>query len=239
MALPYMYYIPMAHEKKCTMSLYIPVVFNHTPTSDIEKTFELLEIGKVTKIDRIPVWKDEMDKDGQTQRTKTHDQAFVHLTWRTDSIAAMNLYDKLDVDGQSAKLVHNDPYYWALYKNRNPEQSVIREQAARIQQLELQMEILTERVSVLENEKVLDFGCKDDYTPVGREGWTEAVCSPLWNTHEVPRGFKGIDSLEPWEGDDLPDPGFHCPDSPSLSPGPSPSPSPSPIVSPTSEELNC
>jgi hypothetical protein len=215
-----MYYIPMAYEKKCTMSLYIPVVFNHTPTSDIDKTFELLEIGKVTKIDRIPVWKDEVNGDGP--RKKTHDQVFVHLTWRTDSVAAMHLYDKLDVDGQSAKLVYNDPYYWAVYKNRNPEQSVIREQAARIKELELQMELLTQRVSVLENEPWLRFRSKDDYMPVGREGWAEAVASPLWNAHETPRGIKGIESMEHWEGDELPDPCFHCP---------------SPPASPTPEEL--
>jgi hypothetical protein len=225
MALPYMYYIPMAYEKKCTMSLYIPVVFNHTPTLDIEKTFDLLEIGKVTKIDRIPVWKDEVREDGRTHSTKTHDQAFVHLTWRTDSVAAMNLYNKLDVDGQSAKLVYNDPYYWALYKNRNPEQSVIREQTARIQELELQMEVLQNRVMILENEGILDTGIKDDYMPVGCEGWTEAISSPFWSTHETTRGMKGIESLEPWEGDELPDPCFHSPDSPSFSP--------------TSEELNC
>ena len=214
----------MAHEKKCTMSLYIPVVFNHTPTSDIEKTFELLEIGKVTKIDRIPVMRDEVDAEGNVQNKKTHDQAFVHLVWFQDSVASMNLYKKLEVEGQSAKLVYNDPYYWALYKNRNPEQSVIREQAARIKDLELQMECLTERVNTLEQCLGED---KDDYMPIGREGWSEAISSPFWRTHETTRGVKGIESLEPWEGDDLPDPCFHSPDPPS------------PIVSPTSQELNC
>ena len=218
----------MAYEKKCTMSLYIPVVFNHTPTSDIEKTFELLEIGKVTKIDRIPVTRDEVDAEGNIQNKKTHDQVFVHLVWFQDSVASMNLYKKLEVDGQSARLVYNDPYYWAIYKNRNPEQSVIREQAARIKELELQMEIVAERVSVLENEKVLDFGYKDDYMPVGREGWTEAISSSFWNTHETTRGMKGIESLEPWEGDDLQNPCFHSPD-----------PLTSPLASPTSQDLNC
>ena len=222
-----MYSIIMAQEKKCTMSLYIPVVFNHTTNSEIEKTFKVLDIGNVTKIDRIPVMREEVDTDGNVQRKKSHDQAFIHLVWRTDSVAAMNLYGKLEVEGTSAKLVYNDPYYWAIYKNRNPEQSIIREQSARIKELESQMEALETRVMILENERILDTGCKDDYMPIGREGWSEAISSPFWRTHETTRGVKGIESLEPWEGDDLPDPCFHSPDPPS------------PIVSPTSQELNC
>ena len=224
-----MYSIIMAHQKRCTMSLYIPVVFNHTTNSEMEKTFEVLDIGNVTKIDRIPVMRDEVDTDGNVQRKKSHDQAFVHLVWRTDSVAAMNLYDKLEVDGTSAKLVYNDPYYWAIYKNRNPEQSIIREQSARIKELESQMDDLTERVRTLESANPPD----DSYMPIGRDGWARAIASPLWNMHENTRGVAGIESLEPWEGDHTPDPFFHNPYSPKQSP------IPSPPVSPNSEELLC
>ena len=224
----------MAYQKRCTMSLYIPMVFNHTPTSDIERIFELLEIGKVTKVDRLPVMREELDEEGNVQRKRTHDQVFVHLVWRTDSVAAMNLYDKLEVEGQSAKLVYNDPYYWAVYKNRNPEQSVIREQGARIQVLETQVAELTKRVEALETSPDWEEQW-DQFVPTGQKTWTRAVTSPLWQAHEHPRGIKGIDSLEPWEGDDgpEPDPDFHNPFSPNQSP------TQSPQASPASEELRC
>ena len=232
------------------MSLYIPVVFNHTTTSVIVETFTKLNLGQVHKVDRVPVMAQKVNEEGVIQRWRTHDQAFVHLHWCTDSVAAMNLYEKLAVDGGTAKLMYNDPYYWALYKNRNPEQSVIREQGTQITELQNQVselkELITdlsERVNTLEGYRQWENN---------NSGWDEAIASPLWNAHEVSRGASGtfdfnlnqrhvtrIESLEPWEGEDLPDPFHHCPSrSPSPSRSRSPSPSRSPIVSPTPEEVS-
>jgi hypothetical protein len=196
------------------MSLYIPVVFCHVQTSVIEKTFEKLDIGKVTKVDRVPVMVDQTDREGNPGQRHKHDQVFVHLQWNTNSIAAMNLYDAVAVDGASAKLVYDEPYYWALYKNKNPEQSAIREQGMRIQEQEERLKKqeqeltathgalsqLAERVNTLEGGWVWD---QEDWRKTPINNFTNWVSSPIptdWSS------IPAVDSLESWEGDTTPDP---------------------------------
>ena len=186
------------------MSLYIPVVFKHVSTPTIVSTFAKLDIGKVTKVDRIPVMSEE-----QGVAKHKHDQVFVHLQWCTESIAAMNLYDTLaGLEGATAKLVYDEPYYWALYKNKNPEQSVIREQGMRIQGLEAQINALLRNQNMLVT-RVNELEKRDWQ---GLDGWQEALASDQWKMDGHPRGVSGIESLEPWE-DNTPDP-FHHDSSP-------------------------
>jgi len=199
------------------MSLYIPVVFCHVQTSTIEETFAKLDVGKVTKVDRIPVMVDETDSEGNPKQRHKHDQAFVHLQWNTNSIAAMNLYDAVAVDGASAKLVYNDPYYWALYKNKNPEQSVIREQGMRIQEQEERLQgqekelaavcnavsQLVTRVSTLEDDWTWD---QEAWRKTPLNNFTNWVSSPIptdWSS------IPAVESLERREGDVTPDPFHH------------------------------
>ena len=89
-------------------SVYIPRIFNNIPTEKIVKTFELLNLGKVEKVDII------MKTNQNGNITK---MAFVHFSeWYTTS-AATYFRENIENPNVDAKLVYDDPWYWLVYPN--------------------------------------------------------------------------------------------------------------------------
>mgnify|MGYP003671157940 CR=1 FL=1 len=89
-------------------SVYIPRIFNNIPTEKIVKTFELLNLGKVEKVDIIM----KTNKNGNNIK-----MAFVHFSeWYTNR-AATNFRENIENPYVDAKLVYDDPWYWIVYPN--------------------------------------------------------------------------------------------------------------------------
>ena len=89
-------------------SVYIPRIFNNIPTEKIVKTFELLNLGKVEKVDIIM----KTNKNGNNIK-----MAFVHFSeWYTNR-AATHFRENIENPNTDAKLVYDDPWYWLVYPN--------------------------------------------------------------------------------------------------------------------------
>lgn len=89
-------------------SVYIPRIFNNIPTEKIVRTFELLNLGKVEKVDIIM----KTNKNGNNIK-----MAFVHFSeWYTSSAATI-FREKIENPNTDAKLVYDDPWYWIVYPN--------------------------------------------------------------------------------------------------------------------------
>ncbi len=97
-------------------SIYIPFVNLSCTEEYISNIFKTLLIGEVNKVDLIR-------KDGLTP----HYMAFIHFNYWYDNIASNNLRRKI-IDEQNVRIVYNDPYYWVLYKNKNPISSISMEE---------------------------------------------------------------------------------------------------------------
>ena len=92
-------------------SVYIPRIFNNIPTEKIVKTFELLNLGKVEKVDIIM----KTNQNGNNIK-----MAFVHFSeWYTNS-AATNFRENIENPNIDAKLVYDDPWYWIVFPNTSP-----------------------------------------------------------------------------------------------------------------------
>lgn len=89
-------------------SVYIPRIFNNIPTEKIVRTFELLNLGKVEKVDIIM----KTNKNGNNIK-----MAFVHFSeWYTSSAATI-FRENIENPNVDAKLVYDDPWYWIVYPN--------------------------------------------------------------------------------------------------------------------------
>jgi len=66
-------------------------------------------IGEVEHVDFI-------EKHGNNGK---YYMAFVHLKNWFQNMATINLRDKIE-RGEEGRIVYDEPYYWAIYKNRNP-----------------------------------------------------------------------------------------------------------------------
>ena len=125
------------------MSLYFPFVLPHTTDEFISQIFKTLELGEIYKIDRVPVMKeDEKNK----KEIHSHDQVFIFLHWNEECVAGKSLRNRIKEDGVQGKIVYNDPYYWAVYKNKCPEKSEIRELNERVNCLEAIVENLLHKI---------------------------------------------------------------------------------------------
>lgn len=91
-------------------SIYIPFV--HPSVADerqIKHCFMMLLIGEVERVDFV-------EKSGTNGN---YYMAFVHFKNWFQNTASINLRDKIE-RGEEARIVYDEPYYWAVYKNRNP-----------------------------------------------------------------------------------------------------------------------
>jgi len=91
-------------------SIYIPFVHPSAANElQIKHCFMMLLIGEVERVDFV-------EKYGNNGK---YYMAFVHLKNWFQNTAAINLRDKIE-RGEEGRIVYDEPYYWAIYKNRNP-----------------------------------------------------------------------------------------------------------------------
>jgi hypothetical protein len=95
----------MSFDNKC--GLYIPYVFPNITEERIKKIFSCLNIGEVSRIDFIKKY----EKNG-----KMYYEIYIHFSNWYYNVTAFNFQKKV-VEGNGAKLVYDDPWFWLVYKN--------------------------------------------------------------------------------------------------------------------------
>jgi hypothetical protein len=90
-------------------SIYIPFVHHNCDENKIKHVFMMLLIGEVERVDFV-------QKFGANGN---YNMAFVHLKNWFQNTASVNLREKIE-RGEEGRIVYDEPYYWAIYKNRNP-----------------------------------------------------------------------------------------------------------------------
>jgi len=96
------------------MSLFIPRVFLNIDEERIRNTFEKLMIGEVSRIDFVL----KMDKYGSQ-----YNAVYVHFSHWYNNSAALNLQTRIR-EGNEAKVVYDDPWYWIVLENKGKKQVV-------------------------------------------------------------------------------------------------------------------
>ena len=122
-----------------TTSVYIPHVFANLTADYVAERFESLRIGVVERVDLVPNVKG------------TAFQAFVHFQEWSDNTAAQNIKVKIEA-GQQATLNYDDPWYWYLFMNKNPENKGSKSVERRVDSLERDSDILSERIYDLQDD---------------------------------------------------------------------------------------
>ena len=87
------------------ISLYIPFVFKSIRRKHIISTFNLLELGRIERIDLIP-------------SNTSHKQAFVHMCDLNDN-KYPQILSRLN-KGEKIKIVYDDPWFWRVSKSYSP-----------------------------------------------------------------------------------------------------------------------
>ena len=132
-----------------TTSMFIPRMNADITQEFITSEFERQEIGKVTKVDFIP-----KHRELPNGMVEDYFMAFIHLDWYFN-VAAQNIKNKLD-DGQQTRIVYNDPQYWVVMKNKNPQASVSTSETGDVaERLECALDMIKDlqaRVHALEND---------------------------------------------------------------------------------------
>ena len=90
-------------------SIYIPFVHNNCDENKIKHVFMMLLIGEVERVDFVQ----KIGTNGN------YNMAFVHLNNWFQNTASVNLRERIEC-GEEARIVYDEPYYWSIYKNRNP-----------------------------------------------------------------------------------------------------------------------
>jgi len=88
-------------------SLCIPRVFKNINEGRIRKCFEDLDIGRIDRVDIVPVRKGE----------DTFNRVFVHLQWKR-SDDADSARTRL-LSGKEIKIIYDDPWFWKVSVNRS------------------------------------------------------------------------------------------------------------------------
>ena len=92
------------------ISLYIPHIFKYRKQHEIVATLNLLSLGHVERVDLI-------------QSSNTQQQAFIHLSELNDE-KYPDLRSRIN-NGESFKIVYDDPWFWKVYKSRSPKPPVV------------------------------------------------------------------------------------------------------------------
>jgi len=91
------------------ISLFIPHVFSNIGQNMIADVFEDT-IGKVNHIDFVA----KQGKDGNNFNV-----AYIHFDFWYDTIVTKNLQERIFNDGQVARVVYDDPWYWVVLENKS------------------------------------------------------------------------------------------------------------------------
>ena len=89
-----------------SLSLYIPLVFNHISKEQIIDIFNKIHIGKVLKIDFVK-------RKGNCK----HKMAFIYFGYWFNNAYASQLQKNIHTSKNGYKFLYNSSDYWILYKN--------------------------------------------------------------------------------------------------------------------------
>ena len=127
------------------MSLYIPYVADKDANRlYIAETFYNLNIGDVKRVDFQPhhsVY--STDPYGKS--------AFVHMERWFENVSVENLQKRIrdNIESKEARIVHDDPEYWVLKRNKNPIPDSYTENMENLVMLQQSVTVLTERTDYL------------------------------------------------------------------------------------------
>jgi hypothetical protein len=139
------------------ISIYIPYVHISCTEQEIKNVFKTLLIGEVERVDFIV----------KNNNLANYFMCFVHFKEVFDNQATNNIIQKLE-NGEEARIVYNDPYYWALYKNKNPSSNNLEEKLdcafMMIEDLQSTVLELKRTISNLENDRTIH--CPSPVRPI-------------------------------------------------------------------------
>ncbi len=121
------------------LSVYIPYLENqHANEEYIRNIFNSLNIGDVKRVDFQPKSNVYLDT--------SHDKvAFVHMERWFNNICVHNLQERILDENNEARIVHDDPHYWVLLRNKRPIPENFSEQ----------LSILSARINTLEQKNIV------------------------------------------------------------------------------------
>ena len=167
------------------LSIYIPRVTSEwADEAMIMETFKNNNIGIVTRVDIV--------------KKETYYQAFVHFQQWYDSQMTRNLQSRILDPNREARIVHDDPNYFLLLKNKNPMSEIEVRLEKRIMELEeknkihMQIEIAhLNRIMELETK----FARLETHLWQEQNGYNHNL-TPLWchqdnNEQEIPEWYNG------------------------------------------------
>ena len=92
------------------ISLYIPHVFPNIDEDRITKIFNTLRLGKVSRVDFVS----KTDRGG-----KNYNSVYIHFDYWYNTLAAVNLQEKVVYSEKETRLVYDDPWYWVVLENKS------------------------------------------------------------------------------------------------------------------------
>ena len=129
-----------------TLSVYISYVADEDAREEyIKHIFNSLNLGIVKRVDFQP-------KYSVYSKNSIGKAAFVHMEKWLDNVCVENLQEKIMEDGdKEARIVHDDPRYWVLKRNKRPIPENYAEQLTNLQNSVFETNKQhTERISALE-----------------------------------------------------------------------------------------
>ena len=110
-----------------TLSVYIPYVANEDANTEyIKNRFNTLNLGIVKRVDFQPNY-------SVHSKNSIGKKAFVHMVW-FDNISVEHLQEKIMNGGYiEARIIHDDPRFWVLKRNKRPIPENYAEQLANLQ----------------------------------------------------------------------------------------------------------
>ena len=121
------------------LSVYIPYLENqHANEEYIRNIFNSLNIGYVKRVDFQP-------KTNVYLNTSHDKVAFVHMERWFNNICVHNLQERILDENNEARIVHDDPHYWVLLRNKRPIPENFSEQ----------LSLLSARINTLEQKNMV------------------------------------------------------------------------------------
>ena len=122
------------------LSLYIPRVHSDITKEDMAYIFKSLLIGDVSRIDFVS------REDSNTGMI--YNIAFVHFKEFYKNVASDNFQKKVRDPNQTAKIVHDDPWYWLCLPNINPKPDTTTVLEARVADLEDKLDKIWQAINM-------------------------------------------------------------------------------------------
>lgn len=164
------------------LSVYIPRITNEWAEEiRIANVFHANELGIVERVDLV---------QKQTPEGTSYYEGFVHMKW-FDTQSTRNIQARIMDSTRDARLVHEDPNYWLLLKNKNPMSAAEVRLEKRIVELETQVNAVQHQMNIMNywNDPALQYWRSPDHTiaPMWCHPVNEATPAqtPLWWCDDV------------------------------------------------------